>query len=575
MIYKFTRLLGFIKNTLNKVIFFINSSLTLSTLLVFTFFTFLFLSVYMSLPIVSGPDDHYFHFKFASRLLNSGFMHSFRDFKTIYFTGVAHGQHLLYYVFLFYAVLIPFTFLTPLYLGIKLFAIFSVSLIGTVIYFILRKLNIKYAFLWAIGFFSFIGMGAFWRLFLSRPFVLSPLIILLLLLAIHKRKYMWIFILSFIPLFWHTATFFVPLLVGGLYFLCYGFYYRKYLWRELGLVFAGVLAAVGVATIVDPGFYISIRDNLFSVLSGILDTSATKINISEGNEVYPKNFFDLFNNNILLCSMFVMSMVFYVLTFLKDIKKVLFFDENTKNKKVLIMVFFAMSSVFIAAIPNISGRFADFFIFFGWIFFVLIANDIFSYIEFSDVDIKKYVGYSVLVCILYLFLNTNLQLNDFFSTNSSKPETFKEVGEYLAKNLNKGEVVYDVNWSFFPQLYYYAPDQNYAIGLEPKLTYLYSPRLYWLWANISAGYVCEVEKCPEIEKDSNAKIRDKTEYSNWTKSNGNKIADVIINDFQSHYIVTSSSYNVLNFTLNNSKRFERVVNSNDKYFVYKVLDLKK
>ena len=162
--------------------------------------------------------DHYFHFRFAERLLQNGFFNSFRDFKTLFFTGIAHGEHLLYYNFLFYLLLIPFTYISPLFLAIKLYAIIALSLIGVIIFYFFKKNEIKYPFLWAVGFFTAIGLGSFWRLFLSRPFVLSPLIIILLVLAIHKRKFFWIFILSFLPLFWHTSTFFVPILVMIVYF---------------------------------------------------------------------------------------------------------------------------------------------------------------------------------------------------------------------------------------------------------------------------------------------------------------------------------------------------------------------
>lgn len=565
----------FVKESYFKMTSFLSKNSIITSLLVFSFFLATFLLVYINLPVLSSGDDHYFHFRFASRLLDDGFFNSFRNFKTIYFTGIAQGDHFLYYNFIFYLVLIPFTFITPLFLAIKLYAIVSVSLIGIILYLIFRKLDIKYAFLWAVGFFTAIGLGSFWRLFLSRPFVLSPLIILLLLLAIHKKKYFWIFILSFIPLFWHTATFFVPILAATVYFLCYGFYYREYLWREIGLVFLGVFSAVSVANMIDPGFFISIRDNLFSVLSDVLNLSGNSVVISEGNEVYPKNFFDLLNQNYFLCLLFILSVVFYALNFLKDIKKAVFFPDELKKRKIITMVFFVISTIFIVAIPVISNRFSDFFIFFSWIFIVLVFSEIFSFIEFKDIQIRKFAGYAVLVCLVYFFLNNTLQLNDMFATRGSHPETFSEVGNYLSKNLKKGDVVYDVTWNWFSQLYYYAPDQNYVIGLEPKLTYLYSPRLYWLWQNIAKGYVCEKESCPDVESESTIKIRNKKEYVAWTRDNGNKIADIIINDFQSHYIVSSTEYAELNFTLNNNKRFKRVVNSNNKYFVYRVLEASK
>jgi hypothetical protein len=328
----------------------------------------------MFLPVVSSGDDHYFHFRFAERFIQNGFLNSFQDFKTIYFTNVANGDHLLYYNFLFYLVLIPFTLINPLYLGIKLFAAISVSFIGTILYFFIKKMNIKYSFLWAIGFFSVIGLSSFWRLFLSRPFVLSPLIILLLIWAVYEKKYFWVFIFSFIILFWHTATFLLPLAVVILYFLCYFFYQKKYLWKEVFLVFLGTSLSVFVAFLIDQGFFISIRDNLFSVLGSVLDFSKNTIKIQEGMEVYPKNFFDLLNQNIFLCIMFIFTSIFYIFNLLKEIKQNVNFNDNVKNKKVVTMVFFVLSSLFIVAINFISNRFSDFFIFFGWIFVVFVLS---------------------------------------------------------------------------------------------------------------------------------------------------------------------------------------------------------
>ena len=171
----------------------------------------------------------------------------------------------------------------------------------------------------------------------------------------------------------------------------------------------------------------------------------------------------------------------------------------------------------------------------------------------------------------YLLSNNALQLNYNFAQNGSRPETFAEIGNYLSNNLEKGDVVYDVTWNWFPQLYYYAPEQNYVIGLEPKLTYLYNPRLYWLWQNLSRGYVCGNEKCLEIEQKDSKEMRNKETVLPWIKEKGNNIADVVINDFKSHYIVSSNEYVRLNNVLNNSKRFEKVLTSHNQYYIYKVL----
>ena len=545
----------------------------ISNLFVFGFFLISFLLVYMFLPVLSSPDDHYFHFRFAQGLLNNGFFNSFRHFQTIYFTGIAHGEHFLYYNFLFYLVLIPFTFLTPLYLGIKLFAITSVALIGTIFYIFFKKINIKCSFLWAVGFFAIIGLSSFWRLFLSRPFVFSPAIIILLLLALHKRKYFWIFFLSFIYLFWHTSTFLIPFAVVFIYFIALALYERKYEWKILFWAILGTLASVLVAFLIDHGFFINLRDNLFSVLSGVLNLSGKAVNISEGGEVYPKNLFDFLNQNLLLIVMFLLSVVIYVFIYFGERKYLSTLDSVLKKKRVVMLTLFLSSSVFFVAIQIISNRFADFFIFFSWIFIVLVLSEIFSYIEFTKPNLKKFSGCAIFICLIYVFLNNTLQLNNIFASNGSRPETLSKVGNYLSLNLKKGDIVFDLNWSWFPQLYYYAPDQYYAIGLEPKLTYLYSPKLYWLLVNVGNGYVCETEKCPDQVALRNKSFNRKDLFRKWTKEEGDKIANVVMTDFKSNYIVSSNDYGYLNNVLDNNKHFQKVVNSNNQYFVYKIIAL--
>ncbi len=525
----------------------------------------------MSLPVLSSSDDHYFHFRFAQGLLENGFFHSFRDFQSIYFTGIAHGEHFLYYNFLFYLTLIPFTFLTPLYLGIKLFAIVSVSFIGTLLYFFIKKMNIKYPFLWAVGFFCFVGVSTLWRLFLSRPFVFSPIIIILLLLALHYRKYYWIFILSFLYLFWHTSTFLIPFLVVFVYFIACALYERKYEWKIILWAGLGTIASVATAFFIDHGFFINLRDNLFSVLSGVLNLSGKGVLIQEGGEVYPKNIFDFLNQNILLIQMFIFAGVTYVFTYFNERKYLFTLDPITKSKRTMMLTLFLSSSVFFVAIQIISNRFADFFVFFSWIFIVLVLSEVFSYVEFKKIQIKKYLSSAILVCLVFLFVNTGLQLNTLFAANGSRPEIFMEIGNYLSKNLKKGDVVFDLNWSWFPQLYYYAPNQNYVIGLEPKLTYLYSPKLYFLLDNISKGYLCESEKCIEKENERDLVFRKRSLLGKWITDEGNRIAEVVVNDFESHYIISSRDYPYLNAILDNNKNFKRVVNSKDQYYLYQIL----
>jgi hypothetical protein len=525
----------------------------------------------MTLPVLSSGDDHYFHFKFASGLLEHGFWDSFRHFKTIYFSNIAQGAHFLYYNFLFYAVLIPFTYVAPLYLGIKLYAILILSLIGTIFYILFRKLHVQYPFLWSAAFFVVLGVGSFLRLFLSRPFVFSPVILLLFTVALYKRKYLWIILLACIPLFWHTATFFIPVLIAVVYGFCHLFYYKKFPWKEVLYTVLGTVLAIGITLCIDHGFFISIKENLFDVLGGVLHTKVGAPNISVGNEVYPKNFFDFINQNILLAGMFIIATVFYVRVFWQDIKKRHSFIAPLKDKKMLHMVLFVVSCVFITAIPLISNRFTDLFIFFGWLFIALIFTEIFFHISYKELVVKKYILSALTVFLLYFFVNNFLQLYDSFATYGSRPVQFSSIGIYLDQNLEPGEVVFDADWSWFPQLYYYAPRQNYVIALEPMLMYKYNPRLYWLWQNMGGGIVCDKARCPDLEKNFDTQLSNKKTADAFIVSSSNALADTFTQDFKTRYVVSSRNLGRLNYILDKSKHFKKVISTDDTYFLYKVV----
>lgn len=552
----------------SKIYNFAKKSSWISIILVFSFFVIFALITYMNVDVVSSSDDHYFHFRFAEQMHQNGFLNSFRDFKSIYFTKIAQGDYFIYYNFLYYLVVLPFSFITPLFMGIKLYAVFIIGLIGAFMYWSLKKLDTSYAFLWTFSFFALIGVSPLWRLFLSRPYVLAPTLIILLVVALYKKSYFWIFALSFLYLFWHSATFFFPLLVVAAYFISYNLYTRLYEWKSLAWVSFGVLGAIVLAYVLGTGFLSYLYD-LFSVFQNSVFGQSVKI--PEGMELYPNNFFDFISQNIFLFTLYISAIIMHVTVFFHEKKNIMELESFLVSKRVLMMTLFFISSVAFAAISSVSQRFSDFFIFFGWVFIVLVFSEVFSYTNISKNAIKKGLIISVVVCVFYLFANNSIQLREHFAGGGNMPEDFAEIGGYLNNNLSKGDIVFDPNWGWFPQLYYYAPKQNYVIGLEPKLTYEYNNRLYFLWSHIGEGYVCEVEKCPD-QISSLQKIRDKKFAFKWFTEQGDLLSKVMIDDFNSHYIVSSKDYSNLNNILNNNKHFKLVLNDKNKYFIYKVIN---
>ena len=88
--------------------------------------------------------------------------------------------------------------------------------------------------------------------------------------------------------------------------------------------------------------------------------------------------------------------------------------------------------------------------------------------------------------------------------------------------------------------------------------------------NIGNGYVCEEEKCLSLDNQYTKDILKRETALKWVKEKGEDIANVILNDFKSKYIVTSKDYPQLNIILNNNTRFTKIIDSDNNYFVYKI-----
>lgn len=173
------------KNYFLKALAFFNRP-SLYTWYVFFFFACYFTLIYLTLDKVFTLDDHFFHIRFAEIIRTKG-ISAFTDFQSIYFSFMGMGhKYLVYYNFLFYIVLIPFSFLNPLVLGIKLYGALSLSFSFTVIYVFLRKIPVKYPFLWTFLFLVIFLQSTYLpRFTFARPFALAPVLLVLMLYAVH------------------------------------------------------------------------------------------------------------------------------------------------------------------------------------------------------------------------------------------------------------------------------------------------------------------------------------------------------------------------------------------------------
>jgi hypothetical protein len=564
-----------IRNSFREVHAYLKAKPHLQVLLVFTFFCLVFLWMYMTVGQLISNDDHYFHFRFADLMKERGFFPMFNDFKGVYFSPMTTGEFYPTYNFLFYLFIIPLTYIEPLYLAIKLYAVIAAAFLFTLFYICCRWYGVKYSFLWTIAIVGFMGIDSIGHLFPSRPYVLAPILLLVLLFTLKDKKYGATFILSLVYFFWHNTTFWFPLLIAGTFYIFEKFYYYKPDWKGGVACLGGTVSAIVLTTIIARGFITYQLKSVSAVLLGTLHT--TSFFIPVGGELYPKTFFNYITSNVFIFSIFAIVVCYEIAEYMYFRKKLgsthSAVHTTVDPRQPLKMTVFFISILFFLGTIRISGRFNDFFIIFVGFYIVASASMLFANVQFTVKHAYNAVVTGLVIVVIALFSNNVLQIQTFVASAGSSPEVFEGVGKWLKTNTQKGDLIFNPNWSWFPQLYYYSPDNYYVAGMEPRVFYETNQTLYWKWLNISyRGFACPLEQCPEMLNTQDSMLRSTTTADAWYKAAGDEIAETLLNDFKSSYVVASEVETpLLNDVMNRNSHFKKVYGEGKAHFIYKVL----
>lgn len=543
----------------------------IKTTFIFVLFFVGFSLILFSVDRFPSHDDHFFHIRFAEILRERGF-EVFKDFHWLYFSNISQDQtYFIYYNFLFYLVLIPFTFIKPLFLGIKLYGAIFGALSFTLLYYFFSRIRERNAFFWILLIFAITSYDWEMRFLFARPFTLAPILLITLLYFAYRKKYWGIFFLSVAYFYWHTATFFFPLAVVGIYFLFENFYGKRLDWKLIGSVLTGIAVPFLISLFFSPGLFVYMKDVIFRVLYDTITRGGVKL--SEGAEIYGTNTFDFMKGHALILALLIIGIVFEVYQYVlaKKEGKVTLEDDFQDEKRPLRGSLFLLSIFFLLG-SFLSKRNIDYFIFFSAAYVVIVFNYIISQIEFQKKYIRKSIALGVMILVGYLFIGNFLFLYDRIAS-SGPYNKIEGAAVWLKENTNKGEVVFNPTWNWFTLLFYYNPDNYYIAGIEPRFLYDYDHQLYWAWWSISNyGLLCLEEKCENIAKQQTFMLKNEDRKKVWYKQEGDKISEYIKSNFKSQYVITSKSFGSLNALMDNNDRFEKVFTDNvyNEFFIYHI-----
>jgi hypothetical protein len=415
------------------------------------------------------PDnDGYYHIKLAEIMRTEGLKPAFPWLPlTILNAREFYDHH-----FLFHVALIPFTF-DDLRLGAKFAAVIFAALAFLMIWRLLNRQRVPFAFLWALGLLA-VSEAFIYRMSITRAQSLS---LLLLVLGLHwmlNGRHLRLLFLGF-AFVWFYNGFPLIIALAGIYTVAVWLVERRLNPRPL--IFASLGVAAGL--IINPYF----PHNLGFIVQHILPKLFDPVSTSVGSEWYPYNTGQLLDNSPLALLAFISGALALGLSHQR-------MTVRTATAFLLACLFGLMlfqSRRFIEYFPPFALIFAAF----AWSPLIQRALD---RIHKSEVDRSVShirLGLSLALVMVVLFAGVRQTFNDArASIQGSKPYgMYAGAAAWLEANTPAGSRVFQTDWDDFPRLFYYNTHNTYLVGLDPTYMQLYDPELYERWVDITRGRV--------------------------------------------------------------------------------------
>ena len=499
-------------------------------------FFFLLFSAYFLLPSFTSLDDQFFNIKFAELIRERG-MEAFSHFD--WFSGV--GSYAWHANMLFYVFLIPFTFVEPLELGIKFYAIASLSFTFCVVYAFFSALRMRSAFVSTLVILAiFFVPLIIWHFLMARSFVVLPAFLLLELIFLIRRHYLWIAILAFLYFFWHIGTFFFPLVVAVVYAVALIFEGKPWNWWIILAPLIGTSAAMVLGGFLLPGFASGFLESFLTILRTISETGFSgQAVIQEGGEVYPLNIFNLYGMVSVLMLFFLFFLVRDTKGYLTRLRRK---EETGFQYDAIWGTLFLLTIIFLLG-TLITKRMLDFFVVFASVLLLYRLRYI------LDLWRKERVVNIAISVVIFFGLLTNLLLVGDQVSQTRRYTSIRGAAEWLIRNSQSGEIVFNPTMNYFPTFFFFNQYHNrFIIGIEPRLLYESDPEKYWLWYHVSnEGKVCDRQVC-DSDILSGKDVQEK----------GLAVARMMQTEFSAQFVIVSGEFASLLEIMRGSTAFQKV-----------------
>lgn len=473
----------------------------LSYLSIFSFAFLLLLGLQAS-PVFADPDSFY-HAKMAVLMRDQGLITQFPWLDLTVLGQTYTNQHLLYHV-----ALIPFVTLLPPLMGVKLATVFFGAILATVVYWLLRSFNVRWAFLFVV------------ILLLIRPFVFrislakapsTSLIFLIVGLGWifhYHLKRLGVLAFTYVWYYGGFALLGVSAVVYALtstamnrltrlnvhqrvnkIFSLIGRHARRERQRRMDLwVVATVLIGTVAGLIINPYFPTNLAFYSHQLINiGVINFRNV---IGVGGEWYPYAFADLVSASAFASLLILLALAASIIRWRRP-------SKQTITLAILTVFFFLLTIK--------SRRYVEYYVPIAVLFAAFSLNDTLGGAGgkawtqelkrlFLQTRWSRWLAGALVAVVLFGagYLAARDYVGNWQDLRRGFPATrLQAVSEWLQANTPPGSRIVHSDWDEFPVLFYHNSHNTYIVGLDPTFLYKADQERYWTWVDITLGKYTE------------------------------------------------------------------------------------
>lgn len=398
----------------------------------------------------------------------------------------------------FHISIIPFTYFKDLLNGMGIGSRFVTAASLILAFAALKRLKVKWPIFWLL-IFAITSADLLYRLTMLRPHPLSLGLALLLFAFLqkqsenesfaNKKTLLAVFVVSLAFSWIHLSLSWLPILVLLTTLLPEILQKQGMDWKKGLAVIVGLAAGLflrpnplGAAKLA----YIQVVQLLFE--------KQGEVPLRFGRELTPFFFENFADQLIPITILLLISALLFIWK-----RKIITKRINTAiiSSAILSLIFFILTFA-------VARRSNEVFIGFGILFTALVFTHVFPLLN------KRSWQYSIaaiaaIVAIIYMPIKTIYRF-DTYVANAFEPHRFEDLANWLKENTQPGEVVFNIHWDRFAQLFFWNYSNYYINGMDPIFQYAFDPSLYWkthfFAIDAASAFTCGKVRCTAEEVEN-------------------------------------------------------------------------